>query len=249
MPATLPPSPATPASAEHSYRMKDLCERTGLPRQAIHFYIQQGLLPQGHKTGRNMAYYGEEHVQRLLLIRRLQHERFLPLKAIRALLDEQEGVFSPTQRVFLADIRARLVGKLSPAQNQVARVAAGELLERTGVIRQDFDKLVEMGLFGAGTDEHGATVISSSDAWIVETWAEIQKIGFNAAHGFSVTDFAFYEEAINQLFQRETVMLRERLATLDPAVAARMLESVIPILNEFIARYHGTLIRNFFTGA
>ena len=27
------------------YRMKDLCEATGLPRQAIHFYIQQGLLP------------------------------------------------------------------------------------------------------------------------------------------------------------------------------------------------------------
>ena len=29
------------------YRMKDLCEATGLPRQAIHFYIQQGLLPPG----------------------------------------------------------------------------------------------------------------------------------------------------------------------------------------------------------
>ena len=35
------------------YRMKDLCEATGLPRQAIHFYIQQGLLPAGRKTGRN----------------------------------------------------------------------------------------------------------------------------------------------------------------------------------------------------
>ena len=29
--------------ARWMYRMKDLCEATGLPRQAIHFYIQQGL--------------------------------------------------------------------------------------------------------------------------------------------------------------------------------------------------------------
>ena len=32
------------------YRMKDLCEATGLQRQAIHYYIKKGLLPSGHKT-------------------------------------------------------------------------------------------------------------------------------------------------------------------------------------------------------
>ncbi len=26
-------------NADYPYRMKDLCDRTGLPRQAIHFYI------------------------------------------------------------------------------------------------------------------------------------------------------------------------------------------------------------------
>ncbi len=79
--------------AAFPYRMKDLCERTGLLRQVIHFYIQQGLVPEGHKTGRNMAYYGEEHVERILLVRRLQHERFLPLRAIKALLNEQDEAF------------------------------------------------------------------------------------------------------------------------------------------------------------
>ena len=63
------------------YRMKDLCESSGLPRQAIHFYIQQGLLPPGRKTGRNMAWYTDEHIERLRLIKKLQHEQFLPLKA------------------------------------------------------------------------------------------------------------------------------------------------------------------------
>ena len=33
------------------YKMRDLCRITGMPRQAIHFYIQQGLVPPGRKTG------------------------------------------------------------------------------------------------------------------------------------------------------------------------------------------------------
>ncbi len=246
-------SPSAPPP-EFPYRMKDLCERSGLPRQAIHFYIQQGLLPQGHKTGRNMAFYGEEHVTRLLTIRRLQHERFLPLKAIRALLDEQDESFSPMQRGFLNDVRSHLGARLFPEQRAASIIRADELLERTGVSRADFDRLVELGLFGARADEadsidgKGATIIASDDAWIVEMWAEMQSIGFNAEHGFSVDDFSLYETAMNQLFQRETVMLKEWLATLNPAVAASMIERAIPLLSAFIARYHATLIRNFLSG-
>ena len=61
-------------------RMKDLCKATGISRQVVHFYISQGLLPPGKKTGQNMAYYSEEHVRRIELIRQLQEERFLALK-------------------------------------------------------------------------------------------------------------------------------------------------------------------------
>jgi DNA-binding transcriptional MerR regulator len=57
--------------AQWIYRMKDLCDLTGLPRQAIHFYIQQGLLPPGRKIGRNMAWYTDAHVERLKLVRQL----------------------------------------------------------------------------------------------------------------------------------------------------------------------------------
>ena len=53
----------------YTLRMRDLCEATGLDRQAVHFYIQQGLLPPGRKTGRNMAWYTHAHVERLDLIK------------------------------------------------------------------------------------------------------------------------------------------------------------------------------------
>ena len=49
----------------YRYKMKDLADATGLDRQGIHFYIQQGLVPEGYKTSRNMGWYSEAHVERM----------------------------------------------------------------------------------------------------------------------------------------------------------------------------------------
>ena len=78
--------------------MKDLCERTGMSRQAIHFYIRKGLVPPGIKRSKTSAEYTEKHVERILLVRRMQEEQFLPLDAIKATLDERDKAFSPPQR-------------------------------------------------------------------------------------------------------------------------------------------------------
>jgi DNA-binding transcriptional MerR regulator len=243
------PSAVSSDDAAYPYRMKDLCDRTGMPRQAIHFYIQQGLLPQGKKTGRNMAYYGEEHVQRVLLIRKLQHERFLPLKAIKVLLDEQTSGFTREQLSFLEDLRARLGGRLSAARSApVSTCQVTPLLARSNVPRADFDQLVALGVLGVGRDEHDEAIIAEESAWIVELWGSVRAIGFSPENGFSVADFAIYEESVTSLFQRETEMLKARFAKLDPELAARMIERALPLLNDFLARYHATLVRNFFLG-
>ena len=101
--------------------------------QAIHFYIQQGLLPPGRKTGRNMAWYTEEHVERLHLIKKLQHERFLPLKAIKALFDGEDGVFSPRQHAFLAGVKERLTESLKTSEDRNPSLTPREIAESTGV--------------------------------------------------------------------------------------------------------------------
>ena len=58
--------------SEDGLRMRDLVRESGLPRETIHFYRQQGLLPEPVKTGRNTALYTQEHVERLRRIRELQ---------------------------------------------------------------------------------------------------------------------------------------------------------------------------------
>src|SRR6478609_7810043 len=67
--------------------MAELSSRSGVPRETIHFYLREGLLPRPRKAGRTVAYYDEEHLSRLKLIRTLREEKYLPLAVIRRLLD------------------------------------------------------------------------------------------------------------------------------------------------------------------
>ena len=68
-------------------KMKELESQTGVNREAIRFYIREGLLPEPEKPRRNVAYYTKEHVERIRLIKKLQDEHFLPLKRVKAVLD------------------------------------------------------------------------------------------------------------------------------------------------------------------
>lgn len=225
------------------YKMKDLSEKTGLPRQVIHFYIREGLVPEGMKTGRNMAYYGEAHLERIRFVRKLQHERFLPLKAIRALLDAQEGAFSPAQRRLLGEVQARLA--LTSKTASLPTLAL-PILDRNGLDRADLDELAEAGILGVSEDDAGRPIVAGEDAWILDLWGELRAAGFGRAFGFRAADFAIYEEAIGALLQREAALLTSRLGHLPPDRVAEMVERGMPLVNTFLARYHTAKVRDFF---
>lgn len=231
------------------YRMKDLCERTGLPRQVVHFYIQQGLVPEGHKTGRNMAYYGDEHLERILLVRRLQHERFLPLRAIKALLNEQDEAFSPAQREFVQDVKSRLSRSLGARAGRPATIRVDELVQKLNVRARDIDDMIEIGLVGSteerATDGQMVRVIARDDVWMVETFAEFRTLGFTEEIGFGPQDIGMYAEAMTNLLVQETKLLAERLSKLPADVAAQMVERAAPLIHSFLGRYHDALIKNY----
>ncbi len=235
----------TTASGQRAYRMKDLCDLTGLPRQAIHFYIQQGLLPPGRKTGRNMAWYTDAHVERLKLVRQLQHERFLPLKAIRALVDGQDDAFSPEQRRFLVNVKQRLSPGFPARAGHPETIDADQLLARLGLERRELDRMIELEMIVTRTDDDGRTLIAKDDAWMLEFLADLRRIGLTAELGFDVGDIAFYEEAVSKLFDREIHFIHERLGNLPPDRVASIIESAIPIVHSFLVRYHEAKIRNF----
>lgn len=107
---------STPATEDGLLRMRELAEASGVPAPTIKHYLREGLLPEPVKTSRNMAYYPPEFVDRIKLIKRLQEERFLPLKAIKDVLDAQERT----------------------------RTSAAEVRKRYGVPKEVLDRLAEL---------------------------------------------------------------------------------------------------------
>jgi DNA-binding transcriptional MerR regulator len=68
-------------------RMKEIVEKTGENKSTILHYIHLGLLPEPLRTSKNMAYYPESYVKLINIIRTLQSKYFLPLHAIKRILD------------------------------------------------------------------------------------------------------------------------------------------------------------------
>ena len=69
--------------------LTELADRAGVSIRTIRYYIQQGLLPKPEARGPG-AHYTEEHLDRLLLVKRLQREH-LPLAEIRRVLESSAG--------------------------------------------------------------------------------------------------------------------------------------------------------------
>ena len=72
-------------------RIKELEERSGVPRTTIHFYLRHGLLPPPYKTGRTMAHYDDGHLKRLRAIEKLKKGSRVPMAFLKEQLDLLEN--------------------------------------------------------------------------------------------------------------------------------------------------------------
>jgi DNA-binding transcriptional MerR regulator len=101
-------------------KMSELAERSGVSTGTIKHYLREGLLGSDDdvlRTSRNMAYYPEEFVERIRLIKRLQEERFMPLRVIREVMnddpDRAARVIELEDRILERAIEAGETGRVS----------------------------------------------------------------------------------------------------------------------------------------
>ena len=64
-------------------RIKELVQKSGVPRTTIHFYLRQGLLHPPQKTGRTMAYYDDSHLEQLKKIQNLRKGSRVPMSFLK----------------------------------------------------------------------------------------------------------------------------------------------------------------------
>lgn len=71
------------------YKVSELAEKAGVTKRTIHYYISKGLLLPPEGSGVNSV-YNDEHLNRLLLIKKLQSE-YMPLNKIREYILEDHN--------------------------------------------------------------------------------------------------------------------------------------------------------------
>ena len=67
-------------------KISELAAAAGESVSTVKYYVKEGLIETACKTGKNMAYYATESVERVKLIRTLQSEKFYPLAVIKHML-------------------------------------------------------------------------------------------------------------------------------------------------------------------
>lgn len=224
-------------------KMRDLSRLTGLDRQTIHFYIKEGILPEGEKTGPNMAVYGQKHLERLTLIKRLQREQFLPLRVISKLFHEGEGDVTVAERALLHEVRARLPLAMGGSGESTETLPVAEAARRFAITVRDVRELAEAGLITLGSDGKSVPL---DQLFHLEFYGTLERAGLTRRLGFSPRDLVLIADAMDALFEQERRLLLERLATLDATQIAGVIDRSLPVIGQYLARYHTERAAQFF---
>ncbi len=163
-------------------RMGELAEASGVPAPTIKHYLREGLLPEPVKTSRNMAYYPPEFVDRIKLIKRLQEERFLPLKAIKTVLDED-----PERAEAMLELEDQILDRALAGER--SRTSAAEVRKRYGVPKEVLDRLAELEVLTPNSRGY-----SPSDVTIIEAISRFRAGGYDEQIGFTVYDTLRYKD-------------------------------------------------------
>ena len=212
-------------------RMRELAEASGVSAGTIKHYLREGLLPEPVRTSRNMAYYPPEFVERIRLIKQLQEERFMPLKHIKAVLEED-----PNRARALVELEDRILERALQAEQK--RISATELRRRLKVPQEVLDRLAELGILTPNNRGY-----SPRDVEIVEAISRFRAGGYDERIGFTVYDTLRYKLALEALAREEVQVLMDRLAgELRPERAVALIEAGVEPLRDLIAALHQKLL-------
>lgn len=181
-------------------RVGELSRRSGVSVPSIKYYLREGLLPAGERTGPNQADYGDAHVRRLQMIRALIDVGGLSVVATRDVLAAVDDPELP-----LHEALGRASGTtVSPGDPAQVRDEAWVAAERT--------------LAGL-VDEHGWVVSDGNPAWhtAVGVLATYARLGDEDLAG----QLGLYMRVMEEVAEREVA------AVVDRGDRARTVEGVV----------------------
>jgi DNA-binding transcriptional MerR regulator len=217
-------------------KMSELAERSGVSAGTIRYYLREGLLGGGEdvvRTSRNMAYYPPGYVQRIALIKRLQEERFMPLRVIKDALARD-----PERLRALIELEDRILERALEGAHDQDRVSRKDVHERYGVPRNVLERLAEIGVLTPNRRGY-----DRDDVKIIAAIASFRAGGYDEALGFTVYDTLRYREALEPLVEQEVHALVGRLAgEVEVERALEIVAAGTEPLRELIGAMHSKLL-------
>jgi len=220
------------APAKELLKISELADASGVPVATIRHYLREGLLPEPVKTSRNMAYYPPEFVDRIKLIKRLQEERFLPLRVIKDVIDD-----NPERAAALVELEDRILERAISAQES-GRVSRAEVKRRYEIPDHVLVRMDELGVLSPTSRGYDL-----DDVGIIEAISRFRAGGYDESLGFTVYDALRYREHLQPLVEEEVRVLLDRLAGEVPVErAASIIAAGSEPLRDLIGAVHSKLL-------
>ncbi len=157
------------------HTIDELAHITGMPSRTIRFYNTQGLLPPPMMQGR-VAYYDDEHVVVLNIIKELKEQQNLPLETIRQMLTIRAKQGEVQMNLAL---KQRLLRPLT-AGGQDIRLTKEALMRQTGATAERIDELTSQGLLFPVQSEQ-EVLYTGDDVLLVELYERLEYLGLPIA--------------------------------------------------------------------
>ena len=216
-------------------KIGELIKATGVTRATIHHYVKEGLLPEPRKTSRNMALYGRDCVDRILLIKGLQKHSRRSLAEVKALLEGTSGLdgIQRMREQLKVEATRSQTSPLNPDRVSDA-LSIDVLTERSGFSAEEILEMEELGLITARI-HRGRKLFEPTEVDVVGALAALAEVGFDQEAGFVPKDAVIYLDALHSLLHKEVAVFLERVPEgSDPqevlSLARRGVERVTPLL-------------------
>lgn len=218
------------------HTIDELAYLSGMPSRTIRFYNTQGMLPPPTMRGR-IAYYGEEHLLVLNIIKELREQQQLPLETIKQMLEIRARYGDLQMNLAL---KQRLLRPLT-SHTQEVRLSKEALMQQTGATGEWIDELTRQELLVPEQSEEGMTY-SGDDILLLKIYERLEQFGLPLALPglirFQLRQLVRSENAALE----QHVLPRWREEGLPPEKQAEQLEMILTLTDTLISVMHRRLL-------
>jgi DNA-binding transcriptional MerR regulator len=225
-------------SSEEMHTIDALAHLSGIPGRTIRFYNTQGMLPPPIMRGR-VAYYNQEHLFVLSIIKELKEQQKLPLESIKQLLEIRARQGDVEMNLAL---KQRLLRPLSSNAQEV-RLSKRALMQQTGVSEAQIDELLSQGLlFPLKSGDDAEPLFTSDDILLLQIYKRLEYLGLPIALSSLIrfqlrqlvrSELAAFEQHVQPRWQEEG---------LPPEKQAEQFEAILTLTDILISVLHRKMV-------